>query len=58
MYLGVGFVNGSCQYMSGCGWDINGVDYSNAFFETIEECESICDSSSDICENIYNDYNS
>lgn len=57
MYLGVGFVNGFCQYMSGCGWDINGVDYSDAFFETIEECESICDNSGDICENIYNDYN-
>ncbi len=48
MYLGVGYSNGSCQYMSGCGWEINGVDYSDAFFESIEECENICNADVDI----------
>ena len=57
MYLGVGYSDGSCQHMSGCGWDVDGIDYSDVFFETIEECENICGSIEDVCEDIYYDYN-
>ena len=31
MALGVGYADGSCQYISGCGWDVDGIDYSGAF---------------------------
>lgn len=49
MYLGVAIVDGVCSYMSGCGWDVDGVDYSDAFFETIYECEEVCyDNSCDV----------
>jgi len=43
MVLGVGFVNGECNYVSGCDWTIDGIDYSYLFFENIEECEEACD---------------
>ena len=63
MYLGVGYSNlydsndnAFCQHLSGCGWAIDGVDYSDAFFETIEECESICDNDVYVCEDIQYDY--
>ena len=56
MYLGVGYADGSCQYMSGCDWTLDGVDYSDAFFESIEECEDVCGMGVDICENIQYDY--
>ena len=48
MYLGVGYSDGSCQHMSGCGWDVDGIDYSDTFFESIEECESICDADTNV----------
>jgi hypothetical protein len=63
MYLGVGYSNlyagddsAFCQHLSGCDWAVNGVDYSDAFFESIEECEDVCNTGVDICENIEYDY--
>ena len=44
--LGVGRVNGSCQYISGCGTYVNGVNYSGALFESIESCIYSC---SELC---------
>lgn len=44
MVLGVAVVNGSCTYVSGCGWEVDGIDYSPAFYLTIEECNSGCNS--------------
>jgi len=38
MALGVGWVNNSCQTISGCGWVVDSVDYSGAFFSTEQEC--------------------
>jgi hypothetical protein len=49
MALGVGYANGSCQYISGCGWDVDGVDYSGAFFKSIDECELNCTISVEEC---------
>ena len=31
MVLGIAVVNGGCTYLSGCGWEVCGVDYSPAF---------------------------
>jgi hypothetical protein len=42
MALGVGMINGTCIMISGCNWEINGVDYSGYFFESIEDCENAC----------------
>ena len=42
MALGVGLINGTCITISGCSWEVNGVDYQNYFFESIAECESSC----------------
>jgi len=42
MVLGIGYVNGECSYVSGCGWILNGIDYSDAFFDSIDECSSAC----------------
>jgi len=42
MALGIGYVNGECNYVSGCGWILNGIDYSDAFFNSMDECSSVC----------------
>ena len=42
MALGIGYVNGECSYVSGCGWILNDIDYSNAFFDSMDECSSAC----------------
>jgi len=38
MALGVARVDGSCQFVSGCGAYVGGVNYAGAFFESLEEC--------------------
>lgn len=40
--LGIAVVNGSCVSLSGCDWTVDEVDYSGAFFDTFEDCESSC----------------
>ena len=42
MVLGVGLVNDECGYISGCDWTVDGVDYSNFLFESMQECEENC----------------
>ena len=43
MIIGIGWNGEECTWYSGCGpTDENGVDYSNAFFDSIEECEMVC----------------
>ena len=42
MVLGVGFTNGQCNYISGCSWVLDDIDYSDLFFDSIEECEETC----------------
>jgi hypothetical protein len=56
MYMGVAIVNGVCEGVSGCGWTLDGVDYSNAFFNSFDECEENCLSASYTCEDIEFDY--
>lgn len=41
--MGVGVVDGKCQTISGClNFEINGVNYSKAFFPTVEICQQTC----------------
>jgi len=42
MVLGIAVVNGGCTYLSGCGWEVCGVDYSPAFYDSFDECNSSC----------------
>jgi len=44
MFLGVGLIYDECSYISGCDWTADGVDYSNMFFDSMEQCEEACDS--------------
>ncbi len=43
MFMGFAYVNGQCQGVSGCGWEVDGIDYSSDFFNTISECELTCE---------------
>ena len=40
MVLGVALINGSCTYLSGCGWVVGGTDYSMYSFDTMADCAS------------------
>ena len=42
MLLGIGWVNNHCEYISGCGWVVDSVDYSDAFFDSMEDCQQSC----------------
>ena len=44
MYLGVGIINDECSYISGCSYEVDGMDYSNMFFDSIGECQENCNS--------------
>ena len=55
MLLGVGLVNENCSYISGCDWMIDGIDYSNLFFDSINECNENC--SSNECESDFIEIN-
>lgn len=43
MLLGVGLLNDECDYISGCDSIIDGIDYSDLFFDSTQECEQVCD---------------
>jgi len=42
MLLGIGWVNDSCVYISGCDFVADSVDYSNAFFNSMDDCIQSC----------------
>lgn len=56
MYLGIALVDGECDYVSGCGWVIDGIDYSNAFYNSFSECEENCIEEDYSCEDIEDNY--
>ena len=47
MAMGVVMYNGSCTYLSGCGWVVDEVDYSVYSFTSMESCQSACPETSD-----------
>ena len=42
MYLGVGWDGYQCNYFSGCNWVVDGIDYSDNFYDSLQECEESC----------------
>ena len=42
MALGIGWVNSSCENISGCDWIVDSVDYTGAFFTSMDSCQQIC----------------
>ena len=42
MALGIGWVNNSCEYISGCDWIVDNVDFSEAFFSSMDSCQQTC----------------
>ncbi len=47
MAMGVVLYNGSCTYLSGCGWVVDEVDYSVYSFASMEACQSACPETSE-----------
>lgn len=41
-FLGIGLVDGTCTSISGCDYLIGGVDYTNQFYSSVEDCENAC----------------
>tara|TARA_B100000945_G_scaffold310913_1_gene303422 strand:+ start:7 stop:1509 length:1503 start_codon:yes stop_codon:yes gene_type:complete len=56
MVLGIGLKYDECSYISGCDWIINGVDYSDLFFYSMDECEGTCSAENMTCEEIMQTY--
>ena len=56
MELGVGLLNDECSYISGCDWIIDGIDYSDLFFDSMYECYEQC-SNGNICDEGYIEIN-
>jgi hypothetical protein len=40
MFMGIAVVNGQCMGVSGCGFVVGDLNYTSAFYNTIEECEA------------------
>lgn len=47
--LGITIINGECAMVSGCSYEVNGIDYENFFFESFEECEENCFLNDTLC---------
>jgi len=43
MVLGIGWINENCEYISGCDWVADGIDYSIAFYDSMENCSEACE---------------
>jgi len=63
MVIGIGWVNNSCVYVSGCDFVADSVDYTNAFFNSMDDCIQSCVFVSDIeinqlpiAFNLYNNF--
>ena len=42
MVLGIGWVNDNCETVSGCEWVADSVDYTAAFFNSMDDCIEAC----------------
>ncbi|GAH44745.1 unnamed protein product, partial [marine sediment metagenome] len=42
MVMGIVVIDGQCSYLSGCGWEVDGVDYSAYGFESMADCANAC----------------
>ena len=48
--LGIALIDGQCISLSGCDWTVDSVDYSDYFYDTMEDCQSACLPMSDTCQ--------
>ena len=42
MALGIGWVNDNCETVSGCDWVADSVDYTAAYFNSMDDCIEAC----------------
>jgi hypothetical protein len=42
MPLGIGWLNNNCEGISGCDWIVDSVDYSDALFISMDDCQQSC----------------
>jgi len=49
MPLGIAIIEGECSMLSGCSYEVNGVNYEDYFFESMETCISSCFFTSELC---------
>tara|TARA_Y100001968_G_scaffold236559_1_gene219843 strand:- start:1819 stop:3096 length:1278 start_codon:yes stop_codon:yes gene_type:complete len=42
MSLGVGWNGTECEYISGCDWVVDDIDYYDLFFNSLSDCLSVC----------------
>ena len=42
MALGTGGIHDNCEYISGCDWVVDSVDYTAAFFNSMDDCIEAC----------------
>jgi hypothetical protein len=42
MALGVAFMGDGCEMISGCGWVVDGIDFSPYFYDNINDCQANC----------------
>ena len=42
MVLGIGWVNDNCETVSGCDWVADSVDYTAAYFNSMDDCIEAC----------------
>jgi hypothetical protein len=49
MAMGFAFINGSCTFVSGCGWIVDNIDYSPFFYQNIDDCLSNCSNHEQQC---------
>jgi hypothetical protein len=42
VWLGIGWVNDSCVYVSGCDFVADSVDYTDVFFNSMDDCIQSC----------------
>ena len=42
MAMGIAYVDGDCIIVGGCGWEVDGFDYSPYSFESFDQCQSAC----------------
>lgn len=47
--LGITIINGECTMVSGCSYEVNGVDYEDYFYSSMEDCEATCIAVDTLC---------
>ena len=55
MLMGIGYVDRECAYVSGCDCVLDGINYCDAFFDSIDECSDTCLENSFTLGDINND---